>query len=126
MKARKMSLAAAAALALGVLTACGGTDPEPQETDAPESAEETPTAEPVEMNPEKMTGELDQEQTQVFTEYALDKVDEDVCNLVHFTLPKEDLTGVVNLILDAVGRDQGVESVSRVGVMRHAQDKCDY
>lgn len=127
MNTRKFAFAVTAALSVAALSACGSSaSEEPQEppvetSEAPEEPEET-----VELDPAEMSGDLDQEQTQIFTEYALDKVDADICEFVHFTLPKEDLTGVVNLAMDVAGFEQGVESMSRVGVMRYAQEECDY
>lgn len=127
MKTRKMPLAAAVALALGILTACGGSGSEPQETDSPESAQETPTAEPAEMNPEKMTGSLNQEQTMAFVEYAAEQNEIDVCEHVTAALDPDDLDGFANLVMDrGGGYTQGIEKLSTMGVSVYARDACDY
>lgn len=120
MKIRKFELVVAGALALGLVSGCGSSEPEPEE-----SPVEIVDEDPVELDPEKMTGELTYEQSGIFAEYALNKVQTSVCDSIYVDTMKDDARGVVNLALDAVGRDLGVESISASGVLHYWQTECD-
>jgi len=113
---------ALAALLFLTVAACA---PAQSEVEEPES-EQTEVEETVELDPEKMTGSLNQEQSKIFTEYALEKVEGDICEFVQATLPKEDLNGVKNLVMDVAGYSQEIESIRLAGIMSLAIDECDY
>lgn len=138
MRTRKVALIGAALFAIGSLAACGSDSDTREEPTAAvgsgSEAEAEPEAEPedeedaeaVEFDPEKMSGELDQKQSEIFIEYALKAQDKDICELVDSSFPQDEVEGVRDLVLENPGKEQGVESVSVVGVMKHAYRECGY
>lgn len=138
MRTRKVAMIGAALFAIGSLSACGSNSDTREEPTAAvgsgSEAEAEAEAEPedeededaVEFEPEKMSGELDQKQSEIFIEYALKIQDEDICELVDSSFPQDEVEAVRDLVLENPGKEQGVESVSVVGVMKHAYRECGY
>lgn len=122
MNTRKIiTLATAALFAIGTLTACGGAESEPTETSKP-----TPTVEPIELDPEKMTGKLNQEQSVIFVGHTMESFDVDVCEMVGADLAPSDTKGIINLTMDLAGYEQDVERITGMGSLIYARDTCDY
>lgn len=123
MNTRKIAITLAAFLSVSVLTACGGSDPEPEES----QVEETATEEPAEIDPEALTGSLSQEESIAFVAYASESRDIDVCEFVGPDLDPDDIQGFINLVMDLGGGNaQGVERINKMGALIYARDTCDY
>lgn len=128
MKSRIIATIGVAVVSVGLLGACGsGSEEEETSAAATEPEDQEPEEESVELDPEKMTGSLNQEQTVAFVEYAAEKHEIDVCEHVTAALDPDDLNGVVNLLMDrGGGYAQDIEKLSTMGVSVYARDACDY
>jgi len=129
MKSRIIATIGAAVVSVGLLGACGSGSEDEEETSAAatEPEDQEPEEESVELDPEKMTGSLNQEQTVAFVEYASETNEIDVCEHVTAALDPDDLNGFINLVMDrGGGYSQDIEKLSTMGVSVYARDACDY
>ena len=123
MNTRKIAITLAALVSISALTACSEEAPETKEPEA----EETATEEPVEIDPESLTGSLSQEESIAFVTYASESRDIDVCEFVGPDLDPGDIQGFINLVMDLGGGNaQGVERINKMGALIYARDTCDY
>lgn len=127
MKTRIIATIGAAAMSVGLLGACGSGSEEEETNAAATEPEDQKPEETVELDPEKMTGSLNQEQTVAFVEYAAEQNEIDVCEHVTAALDPDDLNGLTNLVMDrGGGYGQGIEKLSTMGVSVYVRDACDY